>query len=252
MEHLAANGVPCPALLRVKNGELIQRVKNKPAIIVTFLEGKSANTIQNENMSELGANIARMHLGAKGYALSRPNALSLSGWGGLLAKISARADEIAPGLALELKTELEALQTLWPRHLPSGVIHADLFPDNVFYNDANKLTGLIDFYFACNDYLSYELAICLNAWCFEQTREFNVTKARLMLKSYHAVRPISGAEFEALPVLARGAALCFLLTRSYDWLFPVEGALVTPKDPMEYLKKLRFHRSVKHHKEYGL
>jgi homoserine kinase type II len=132
------------------------------------------------------------------------------------------------------------------------VIHADLFPDNVFYDGRGHLTGIIDFYFACNDFLAYELAICLNAWCFERIYEFNITKAKLMLRAYHEMRPLSDAELEALPVLARGAALRFLLTRTHDWLFRVEGALVTPHDPVEYLKKLRFHRSVTHHSQYGL
>ena len=155
-------------------------------------------------------------------------------------------------MAVELAGELDILEKTWPKALPKGVIHADLFPDNVFFDERDALTGIIDFYFACNDFLAYELAICLNAWCFEKTHEFNITKARLMLSAYHAVRPLAEAELAALPVLARGAALRFLLTRAHDWLFPVAGALVTPKDPLEYLKKLRFHQKVRHHGEYGL
>jgi len=143
------------------------------------------------------------------------------------------------------------LERDWPRDLPAGVIHADLFPDNVFFL-TNQLSGLIDFYFACNDSFAYELAILLNAWCFEPDRQFNVTKARLMLAAYRRRRPFSEAELEALPLLTRGAALRFLLTRLYDWLNHVEGALVKPKDPLEYLQKLRFHQSVRGPAAYGL
>jgi homoserine kinase type II len=252
MERLAAKGVPCPMPLTAKDGQAIQRVKGKSAILVSFLEGKSTTAISNAHMSGLGAAMARMHLAGQGYERTRANALALAGWGSIVKKITPRADALAPGLAKELESEPQALATLWPKHLPAGVIHADLFPDNVFYDTDDRLTGIIDFYFACNDFLMYDLAICLNAWCFEKASEFNITKARHMLRGYHEVRALSEEELAALPVLARGAALRFLLTRAHDWLFPVEGALVTPKDPLEYLKKLRFHRGVRHHKEYGL
>jgi len=252
MQHLASQGIPCPMPVTTKEGAAIERIKNKPAVMVTFLQGKGASVIQNIHMSELGAHMAKMHLAAQNYGCARANALSLKGWKTLFAKIVSRVDTILPDLASELTTELQVLEASWPKELPSGVIHADLFPDNVFYDDADKLTGIIDFYFACNDMLVYELAICLNAWCFEKRYEFNITRAKLMLRAYHSVRPISEAELEALPVLARGAALRFFLTRAHDWLFPVEGAQVTPKDPLEYLKKLRFHRSITHHSQYGL
>ncbi len=252
MERLAKSHVPCPMPLHARDGEVIRRVKNRPAILVTFLEGKSVSAVRNAHMSELGAHMARMHCAAQGIEGARSNALSLPGWKGLLQKIGSRADEIAPGLAREMEGEIRLLEALWPHSLPEGVIHADLFPDNVFFNVDDRLTGIIDFYFACHDTLAYDLAICLNAWCFEKPTEFNITKAQLMLQAYHAARPLSEAERAALPVLARGAALRFLLTRAHDWLFPVEGALVTPKDPTEYLKKLRFHRSVTHYREYGL
>ncbi len=252
MQQLAACGIPCPRPLLAKDHSVIQRVKDKPAIMVSFLEGKGVLAIQNIHMSELGAHMARLHLAGKDYAVTRKNDLLLAGWKALLGKIGRRADEIAPGLASELAEEMSALEASWPTALPYGVIHGDLFPDNVFYDAQGKLTGIIDFYFACNDFLMYDLAICLNAWCFEKTNGFNITRAKLMLRAYHEVRPISEEELSALPVLARGAALRFLLTRTHDRLFPVAGALVTPKDPMEYLKKLRFHRSVKHHAEYGL
>ena len=155
------------------------------------------------------------------------------------------------GLAEELETELRSLEASWPKELPSGVIHADLFPDNVFFR-GEQVSGLIDFYFACTDFLAYDLAVCLNAWCFEADGSFNVTKARLMIGAYRAVRPIDAEELAALPVLARGSALRFLLTRLYDWLNHPPGAFVKPKDPLEYLQKLRFHRNVTRPGDYGI
>ena len=162
-----------------------------------------------------------------------------------------RADEVQPGLARRLGDELTALEAAWPTELPQGVIHADLFPDNVFFRD-DRLTGLIDFYFACNEFYAYDIAICLNAWCFEPDGAFNVTKARRLLQAYREVRPLSEAELQALPLLARGAALRFLLTRLYDWLNHPPGAFVQPKDPLEYWSKLRFHQGVKGPGDYGL
>ncbi|MGH6961350.1 MAG: phosphotransferase, partial [Dongiaceae bacterium] len=161
------------------------------------------------------------------------------------------ADTVRKGLADDITRELEFLAMNWPRDLPSGVIHADLFPDNVFFL-GDRLSGIIDFYFACNDSFAYDLAICLNAWCFEPDGSFNATKARLLLSAYHKVRPVSPAETAALPLLARGGAMRFLLTRLYDWLNHPAGAFVKPKDPLEYLQKLRFHRGVRGPAAYGL
>jgi homoserine kinase type II len=162
-----------------------------------------------------------------------------------------RADELQPGLAAEIGDELALVEAAWPRDLPSGVIHADLFPDNVFFRD-HELTGLIDFYFACTDFLAYDVAICLNAWCFEPDGSFNVTKARLLVGNYRRVRKLLPSELAGLPLLARGSALRFLLTRLYDWLNQPIGALVRPKDPLEYLKKLRFHRGISGPAGYGI
>ena len=177
--------------------------------------------------------------------------MSLAGWRPLFERSRARAHEVRPGLAEDLAREIEALERDWPRALPRGVIHADLFPDNVFFL-GDRLSGFIDFYFACDDFYAYDLAVCLNAWCFEPDNAFNITKARLLLNSYRAVRPLEPGELEALPILARGASLRFLLTRLYDWLHRPEGALVRPKDPLEYWDKLRFHRGVRGHRAYGL
>jgi homoserine kinase type II len=192
-----------------------------------------------------------MHVAAADFELKRKNALAVSSWRGLLASCAGQGDSVIPGITAELNGELDTLETEWPQNLPIGVIHADLFPDNVFFR-GETLTGLIDFYFACNDVLAYDLGVCLNAWCFEPDGSFNATKARKMLRAYARVRPLSDAEVAALPLLARGAAMRFLLTRLYDWLNTPAGALVTRKDPMEYVRKLRFHRAVKGPDAYGL
>jgi homoserine kinase type II len=166
-------------------------------------------------------------------------------------KSADRADEVEKGLKQEIRPEIDYLAAHWPKDLPAGVIHADLFQDNVFFL-GDELSGLIDFYFACNDLLAYDVSICLNAWCFEKDGAYNVTKGKALLEGYQSVRPLSEAELDALPLLARGSALRFFLTRLYDWLTTPAGALVVKKDPLEYLRKLRFHRSISHVAEYGL
>ncbi len=246
LAHLAQRAVPCPRPLPAKDGSIIQAVAGKPATLVTFLEGKEAKKIEPEHLRALGEQMARMHLAAEGFTQQRPNALSIDGWRELAAKVEPGADTISPGLSETIAHELRVLIHAWKADLPRGVIHADLFPDNVFFQ-GSALTGIIDFYFACNDYLMYDLAIVINSWCFERQREFNITKARALLRGYHEVRPIAQGELTHLPVLCRGAALRFLLTRAHDLLFPVEGAVVTPKDPMEYVRKLAFHQGVKGH-----
>ncbi len=251
MEHLAARGVSCPTPIAGRDGEAMRDLCGRPAAIIGFLNGIWPRAIRTEHCAALGAALAEMHLAGDGFALRRPNALSTSGWRPLFSSCRARADEVMDGLEAIIEEELGRLESEWPADLPAGVIHADLFPDNVFF-DGGRLSGLIDFYFACNDLFAYDVAICLNAWCFERDNSFNITKARQLLVSYGRVRPFTEAEIAALPMLARGAALRFLLTRLYDWLNRVEGALVKPKDPMEYVKKLLFHQAVSSPAEYGL
>ena len=192
-----------------------------------------------------------MHLAAAAFGAERPNALDLAGWRPLFDRCGPRAHEVQNGLAGEIELELEFLEENWPSGLPTGVIHADLFPDNVFFLD-DRVSGVIDFYFACNDFFAYDLAICINAWCFEKDGSFNVTKARHILNAYRSVRPFSAAELAAIPVLLRGGALRFLLTRLHDWLHHPEGAMVTPHNPLEYHRKLRFHQGVRRPGELGL
>ena len=251
MEHLAARGIPCATPIRGRDGKALRELCGRPAALVSFLNGVWPRRPGPVHCAALGEALARMHLAGADFSLHRPNALALAGWRPLLDACLERADEVADGLADTLGHELAHLEANWPEALPEGVIHADLFPDNVFF-EGLRLSGLIDFYFACNDFLAYDIAVCLNAWCFERTGEFNITKAQKLLSSYRSVRAFSGAELEALPLLARGAAIRFLLTRLYDWLNQVEGALVKPKDPLEYLHKLRFHQGVRGPAAYGL
>jgi len=251
MEHLADHGIACPTPVKARDGVALRTLCNRPAAIVTFLEGMWPRRIHPFHCAGVGGALAALHLAGAGFGMERPNNLSVAGWRTLFEASKARAHEVRPGLAEELGQELEELERRWPKDLPAGTIHADLFPDNVFFR-GEAVSGLIDFYFACTDFLAYDVAICLNAWCFETDGDFNVTKARLLLSNYRARRPLSTAELEALPLLARGSALRFLLTRLYDLLNHPAGALVRPKDPLEYLRKLRFHRGIDRASAYGI
>lgn len=251
MEHLSEHGVDCPLPVHARDGQALHELCGRPAVIVTFLKGMWPRRIQPQHCAQLGEALARLHLAGSGFTMTRANALSLSGWQDLFAKCADRADEVRDGLRDILGRELDDLAAHWPHDLPSGVIHADLFPDNVFFS-GDRLSGLIDFYFACNDFLAYDVAICMNAWCFEADGAFNATKARLLLTSYQRIRPLSPCELRALPWLCRGSAVRFLLTRLYDWLNHPPGAFVRPKDPLEYLRKLRFHQGVRGIGDYGL
>ena len=251
MEHLARQGIDCPVPIRGRDGTALRELCGRPAAIVSFLDGLWPRRVRPEHCRLLGEAMAHMHIAGGSFEMRRGNDLSMPGWRPLFESCAARAQEVRDGLAEALERELGVLEGEWPEDLPSGVIHADLFPDNVFFL-GGRLSGIIDFYFACNDFFAYDLATCLNAWCFEPDDSFNVTKARLLLQSYRQVRPFSQAELEALPLLARGSALRFLLTRLYDWLHHPDGALVDPKDPLEYWKKLCFHQQVRGPGDYGL
>ena len=251
LDHLAARGINCPKPIHGRDGQAIRALAGKPAAVTTFLHGLWPRRIGAQHCAPIGRALAELHLAGRDFAIKRPNALSVAGWRPLFDGSRAHADDVAPGLARELGAEIDFFEANWPQDLPAGVIHADLFPDNVFFLH-ERLSGLIDFYFACNDALAYDVAICLNAWCFEPDGSFNATKARAMIQAYDEVRPLAAAERAALPLLARGAALRFLLTRLYDWLHTPAGALVKRKDPLEYLAKLRFHRGVTSLADYGL
>lgn len=251
MDHLALSGLSCPTPIHARDGKALRRLAGRPAVIVSFLTGMWPRKPNVAQCASVGTALAGLHLAGAGFAIGRENALSLPGWRRLAEDCRARADDVRPGLGAEIARELAFLEENWPAALPRGVIHADLFPDNVFFI-GDDVSGLIDFYFACDDFYAYDLAICLNAWCFEPDGAFNATKARALSRNYAAVRPLSAAETAALPLLCRGAALRFLLTRLYDWLNQVPGALVRPKDPLEYLSKLRFHRTAEGPGTYGI
>ncbi len=251
MRHLAERGVACPTPVASRAGDCLGALAGRPAAIITFLDGVWPRRPSVEHCASLGAGLARFHAAGIDFPMERPNALGQPAWRPLFERSRERADEVSPGLAAEIDAALDALAATWPQALPRGVIHADLFPDNAFFL-GTRLSGIIDFYFACTDALAYDVAICLNAWCFEPDRSFNVTKARALIAAYRSVRPLSSEEAAAIPVLARGAALRFLLTRLHDWLRVPPGALVTPKDPLEYLHKLRFHQTVADLGGYGV
>lgn len=251
MEHLAKRGIECPQPVRARDGEPLRNLCGRHAAITTFLPGVWPRRVRLQHCMPVGTELARLHLAGADYAPRRRNALGPHSWERLLERSRQRGNEVQGGLIEELDHTLRNVLSAWPADLPEGHIHADLFPDNVFFLD-NRLSGLIDFYFAASDLLAYDIAVCLNAWCFESDFSFNVTKGRALLAGYQAVRPLSHAEKDSLPILCRGAAIRFLLTRLYDWLNTPAGALVTRKDPLEYLRRLRFHLSAKDGEAYGL
>ena len=251
MAHLAERGVRCPQPAKNRKGEVYSTLADRPAAIINFLEGMWPRLPNAAHCAGVGDALAKMHLAGADFPLFRKNPLSVTGWRQLFDRAAERADSVQAGLRDFIAAELAHLEAHWPDHLPVGVIHADLFPDNVFFL-GDKVSGLIDFPFSCNDILAYDVAICLNAWCFEPDHSFNVTKARALLNAYGRERKLSDAEQNALPLLARGAALRFLLTRLVDFLNVPPGALVKPKDPLEYVRKLRFHQSVASIRDYGV
>ncbi len=250
MEHLARRGITCPLPVHGRDGAALRVLCGRQSAITTFLPGVWPRRVRPEHCAPVGHALAAVHLAGADYAPRRVNALGPIGWPPLLARCDG-GDEVQPGLLAELHTALAAILAEWPRGLPAGHIHADLFPDNVFFLEG-RLSGLIDFYFAATDILAYDIAVCLNAWCFEQDFAFNVTKARALLSGYVAIRPLAADERAALPILCQGAALRFLLTRLFDWLNTPPGALVTRKDPLEYLRRLRFHLAAPDEHAYGI
>lgn len=251
MAHCAAHGLSTPRPVPQRDGALMGRLCGRPAALVTFLDGLACRRPEPWHCASVGRALADFHNVASSFLLSRANALGLRAWAPLFAQSCHAADDVIPGLRSLVETELDALASDWPHALPHGIIHADLFPDNVFFI-AREVSGLIDFYFACNDAFAYDLAIVINAWCFEDDGSYNVTKARALTMGYETVRPLTSDERDALPVLCRGAALRFLLTRLHDWLRVPESAVLIPKSPRPYHQRLLFHRAVKSAAEYGL
>lgn len=250
METLARAGTPAPRPMPLRAGGFVGAARGKPCAIVTFLSGLSPRRPTVAQCRALGAGLARLHQDLAGFTQQRANALAPPAWDALVRPRLRLADQLRPGLSADLQADLHALAQAWPTDLPQGVIHADLFPDNaLFIGDA--LAGVIDFYFACNDALAYDLAVCLNAWCFEPDRSYNLTKGMALIAGYQSVRPLHHNEKSALPVLARGAAMRFFATRLADWDSVPAGALVRPKDPLDYADRLAFHRRATGPADYG-
>jgi len=255
MDHLVHRGLACPAPVPGRDGQALRALAERPAAICTFLPGVWPRRVRPGHLAPLGDALARLHLAGADFAPTRRNALGPAGWAPLLERSRADGDAVQPGLIAALDQALTSILAEWPAGLPVGHIHADLFPDNVFFmeeaGEALRVSGIIDFYFACTDLLAYDIAVCLNAWCFEADFSFNVTRARALLRAYSAIRPLSAEERAALPVLCRGAALRFLLTRLFDWVNTPPGAMVTRKDPLEYFRKLRFFLSAENAEAVG-
>lgn len=251
MEHLATHGISCPLPVKRADGTVLGELAGRPAAMVTFLEGLWMRRPKTVHCAGVGAGMARMHLAGEGFAMRRRNALTLEDWRPLWTDCLKAHPSMDAAMRDEVEKLLDHLEAHWPRDLPTGNIHADLFPDNVFFL-GEDLSGVIDFYFACTDALAYDVAVALNAWCFERDHAYNITKGKALLAAYHAVRPLTGPEIEALPILSAGAALRFMLTRLYDWVTTPEGSLVVKKDPEEYVRKMRFHRAIASAREYGL
>ncbi|HVE04219.1 MAG TPA: homoserine kinase [Rhizomicrobium sp.] len=251
MEHLAARGIACPEPVRRKDGKQWTKINGRPAALVSFLTGLSVRRPDVGHCALAGDALARLHAAGADFPIRRSNALGLGGWRDLVEKTASGADGIERGLRDVIASSYREVNAQWPQGLPSGVIHADLFPDNVLFTNA-QVSGLIDFYFACNDAFAYDLAILLNAWCFETDGAYNLTKGQSLLSAYRKRRPLTDAEAAALPVLCAGAALRFLLTRLFDLLNHDPMALVRPKEPRDFSKRLRFHTRVKSPAEYGL
>ena len=249
MDHLAEAGVPSPLPIRDNKGVSLQQLSGKNACIISFLDGVSVSHPTADHCASVGTALANMHNAAGDFQETRKNDLSLKGWKALAVEVRDKADTITPGLAKLINDEIAYLEANWPEDLPTGLIHADLFPDNVLFTH-DKLTGIIDFYFACTEMLAYDIAICINAWCFNDDHEFETGHAKRLTEMYDVTRSLTPAEINALPILCRGAALRFLLTRTYDWLNPVSDALVSAHDPMDYVKRLKFHQQVKDAADY--
>ncbi len=255
MNHLAKSGLKTAKVVPQNNGELYSQLCAKPAALIEFLDGLSLKAPNEQNLFQLGVATANFHIKAATFDKIRQNAMNQKSWRKLFELSGKDIDKVAPevemGLGAFLNNELEFLDKNWEKSLPSGIIHADLFPDNVFFMNG-ELSGIIDFYFSCNDAYAYEMAIIINAWCFAANGELNLAKVRSFFKGYQKVRKLEQAELDAMPILCRGAALRFLLTRLYDWINVPEGALVIPKKPNEYIRNLKFHQKIKHYSEYGI
>ena len=249
LSYLSENKFPCPKPIPNKNNEKINRIKNKNAALVTFLNGQSKNKITSEECFEIGKITAQLHEITKKFDINRKNNLSIENWESIFEKTIKQKIDLDESIIKKTKNYLNFLKDKWPKNLPQGIIHADLFPDNIFFTN-NKVSGIIDFYFACNDFFAYEIAICINSLCFDNNSTFNMTKAKNLIDGYTSIRTLSEDEKKYLPILSMGAAMRFFLTRLYDFYHTDNKADVKIKDPFEYLKKIEFHSTIKNFNEY--
>ena len=249
LSYLSENKFPCPKPIANKNNEKINRIKNKNAALVTFLNGQSKNKITSEECFEIGKITAQLHEITKKFDINRKNNLSIENWDSIFEKTIKQKIDLDESIIKKTKNYLNFLKGKWPKNLPQGIIHADLFPDNIFFTN-NKVSGIIDFYFACNDFFAYEIAICINSLCFDNNSTFNMTKAKNLIDGYTSIRTLSEDEKKYLPILSMGAAMRFFLTRLYDFYHTDNKADVKIKDPFEYFKKIEFHSTIKNFNEY--
>ncbi len=252
MDKLSKYKINCPKPQRNKNGNFLINIKNKTASIVSFVEGKDKFKLNTKNCYEVGKNIARFHIKSKKIKLYRKNSISLKEWPKLLKKIGNKSRIISPSLYSLMNNSLLQIKQEWPKNLPKGIIHADLFIDNIFFKK-NKFYGYIDFYFACNDFFMYEIAICINALCFDKKNNkflFNKKKSTNLIRGYSKIRRFSDKEKKFLNVLCKGAALRYLLTRTYDYLNTPKSAVIKIKNPREYIQKLKVHNQFSNYKNY--
>ena len=252
MRNLFDKNFPSPEPIINRNGSYISEVLKKKAAVVSFLDGCAKKNLNPNDCYQVGINTANLHLITKNLTGNRKNKLSIDSWRKIYNKVKKDCNKIHPDLTKVIEKNLDEIEKNWPKNIPSGIIHADLFPDNIFFKN-DKLSGIIDFYFSCNDFYAFEIAVCLNALCFEGINEnlsFNVTKAKKFIDGYSSIRKLNEEEKKSLKVLCQGAAMRFLLTRVFDYLNLIEGAVVKIKDPVEYLKRLEFHNSVKNYQDY--
>ena len=252
MKNLFDKNFPSPEPIINNNGNYISEILKKKAAVISFLEGGAKKILNPNDCYEVGVNTAKLHLITKNLSGKRKNNLSVSSWRKIYNNVKKDCSKIHPNLNKIVEKNLDEIEKNWPEDIPSGVIHADLFPDNIFFKN-NKLSGIIDYYFSCHDFYAFEIAICLNALCFEGKSEnlsFNVTKAKKFIDGYSTLRDLTESEKKSLKILCQGAAIRFLLTRVFDYLNLTEGAIVKIKDPVEYLKRLEFHNNVKNYQDY--
>jgi len=252
MRNLYDANFPSPEPIINKNGNYVTEISGKKAAVVSFLDGSAKKILNPNDCHMVGIQTAKLHMITKNLTGKRENKLSVDSWRKIYKKVQKDCSRIHLNLTKTIEKNLDEIENNWPKNIPSGIIHADLFPDNIFFKN-DKLTGIIDFYFSCYDFYVFEIAICLNALCFEGQKEnlsFNVTKAKKFIDGYSSIKKLTEEEKKSLKILCQGAAMRFLLTRVFDYLNLTEGALVKIKDPIEYLKRLEFHNSVKDHQDY--